>query len=65
MKTWIIIVFIVLALSLLMAAFLVLFLYRKRQAHKIKKNESKIINKRIDAEKMTLENHFFNISMEG
>nr|XP_043638603.1 lysM domain receptor-like kinase 3 [Erigeron canadensis] len=62
MQAWTKIVFIVLALLLVMVAFSIWFLLRKRW--KIKKHEAKTIKKRINAEKTTLENHFFNIDME-
>ncbi|KAK1407224.1 hypothetical protein QVD17_38838 [Tagetes erecta] len=63
MKTWKIIIFIVLPL-VIMVTFLVLFLHRKRRGRKIKNDESKVIRKKINIGKTTLENHFFNVDME-
>ncbi|KAI3820745.1 hypothetical protein L1987_08293 [Smallanthus sonchifolius] len=63
MKTWKIIIFIVLPV-LVMVAFLVLYLHRKRRARKMKKDESKTVRKKINVGKTTLENHFFNVDME-
>ncbi|KAI3686433.1 hypothetical protein L1987_80109 [Smallanthus sonchifolius] len=53
MKTWKIIIFIVLPV-LVMVAFLVLYLHRKR-ARKMKKDESKTIRRKINVGKTTLE----------
>ncbi|KAK9080514.1 hypothetical protein SSX86_000272 [Deinandra increscens subsp. villosa] len=64
MKTWKIIIFIVSALFLVIVAFLILFLHRKRQTRKIKNDESKTTRKKTNAGKATLENHFFNVDME-
>ncbi|KAF5807092.1 putative protein kinase RLK-Pelle-LysM family [Helianthus annuus] len=64
MKTWKLIIFIVVALVLVTSAFVVLFLHRKRRARKIKANESKTIRNEVTGGKTTLENHFFNVDME-
>ncbi|XP_024976041.1 lysM domain receptor-like kinase 3 [Cynara cardunculus var. scolymus] len=64
MKTWTLILSVVSALVLLMVAFLVLFLLRKRRAQRTKKDESKSFRKSLNAEKTTLENHFLNMDME-
>ncbi|KAL8215916.1 hypothetical protein R6Q57_022753 [Mikania cordata] len=61
--TWKIIIFMV--LSLVLVAFLILFLHRKRWARKVKNDESKTIRKKTYVGKTTLENHFFNVDMEA
>ncbi|XP_076916474.1 lysM domain receptor-like kinase 3 [Bidens hawaiensis] len=59
MKTWKIILFVVLALVLVTTVFMILLLHRKSRARK-----SKTIRKTTNVGKTTLENHFFNVDME-